>query len=36
LLHWTKDGLDFWAVSDLNAKELGEFVHLNRESPSTP
>jgi anti-sigma factor RsiW len=36
LLHWTTDGLDFWAVSDLNAEELGEFARLNRESPSTP
>ncbi len=23
--HWTQDGLDFWAVSDLNADELAEF-----------
>jgi anti-sigma factor RsiW len=23
--HWRKDGLDFWAVSDINADELAEF-----------
>jgi anti-sigma factor RsiW len=24
--HWSAQGLDFWAVSDLDAEELGEFV----------
>jgi anti-sigma factor RsiW len=24
--HWSNQGLDFWAVSDLDAQELGEFV----------
>jgi len=24
--HWSQQGLDFWAVSDLDAVELGEFV----------
>jgi anti-sigma factor RsiW len=24
--HWSDQGLDFWAVSDLDAEELGEFV----------
>jgi len=24
--HWTDQGLDFWAVSDLDPQELGEFV----------
>jgi anti-sigma factor (TIGR02949 family) len=24
--HWTAQGLDFWAVSDLDPEELGEFV----------
>jgi anti-sigma factor (TIGR02949 family) len=24
--HWTADGLDFWAVSDINAGELDEFA----------
>jgi anti-sigma factor RsiW len=31
LLHWTQDGLDFWAVSDLNSEELGELERLVRE-----
>jgi anti-sigma factor RsiW len=30
LLRWTQDGLDFWAVSDLNAGDLGEFARLQR------
>ena len=25
---WTKDGIRFWAVSDLNAKDLQRFVEL--------
>jgi anti-sigma factor RsiW len=25
LRHWTKDGLTFWAVSDIASPELGEF-----------
>jgi anti-sigma factor RsiW len=24
--HWSDQGLDFWAVSDLAGEELGEFV----------
>jgi anti-sigma factor RsiW len=24
--HWSQDGLDFWAVSDLAGDELDEFV----------
>jgi anti-sigma factor RsiW len=24
--HWTAEGLDFWAVSDINAGELDEFA----------
>lgn len=30
LLHWTQSGMTFWAVSDLNARELEEFVRLLR------
>ena len=30
LIHWTEDGLTYWAVSDLNEKELEEFVQLVR------
>jgi mycothiol system anti-sigma-R factor len=33
LLHWTQDGLTFWAVSDLNVQELAEFGRLERETP---
>jgi anti-sigma factor RsiW len=25
--HWSEQGLEFWAVSDLDGEELGEFVH---------
>ncbi len=25
--HWVRDGMAFWAVSDLNDVELTEFVH---------
>jgi anti-sigma factor (TIGR02949 family) len=25
--HWTRDGMSFWAVSDLNDAELAEFTH---------
>jgi len=25
--HWTRDGMSFWAVSDLNDMELGQFAH---------
>jgi anti-sigma factor RsiW len=35
LLSWTAGGMDFWAVSDLNAGELRQFVELER-SPATP
>jgi anti-sigma factor RsiW len=28
--HWTKDGMSFWAISDLNAAELGDFETLLR------
>jgi anti-sigma factor RsiW len=26
-VHWSDNGMDFWAVSDLEAGKLGEFVH---------
>jgi anti-sigma factor RsiW len=26
LLHWTEEGLDLWAISDINADELAEFT----------
>ncbi len=28
--HWKEDGLDFWAVSDINADELDEFCQKLR------
>jgi anti-sigma factor RsiW len=30
LIHWTRGGLNYWAVSDLNESELEEFVQLMR------
>jgi anti-sigma factor RsiW len=28
VLHWTRDGMTYWAVSDLNESEMKEFVSL--------
>ena len=28
VLHWSRDGMAFWAVSDLNAEELADFARL--------
>jgi anti-sigma factor RsiW len=28
LVHWTKGGMDYWAVSDVNANDLRELAHL--------
>jgi anti-sigma factor RsiW len=38
LVHWTHDGMTFWAVSDLNAGELREFadLFLRRTDPALP
>lgn len=30
LLHWTQDGMDWWAVSDLNAAALAAFADALR------
>lgn len=30
LQHWTQDGMELWVASDLNQKELGEFVGIWR------
>lgn len=27
IIHWSQSGMTFWAISDLNARELGDFVH---------
>jgi len=34
LVHWTEGGMSFWAVSDLNEKELTEFAQ--DYSPEVP
>ena len=31
ILHWAKDGMQYWVVSDLNQSELGQFAELLRE-----
>jgi anti-sigma factor RsiW len=39
IVHWTKSGMAYWAVSSVSAAELGKFAQLVREeSPaaSTP
>jgi len=32
MVHWRHDGMDYWAVSDLNAQELGHFAELQIEA----
>jgi anti-sigma factor RsiW len=32
LLHWTNSGMNYWAISDLNAVELHEFARLVQEA----
>jgi len=37
LIHWSKGGMVFWAVSDLNQKELAEFVQdFSADQPINP
>jgi anti-sigma factor RsiW len=37
ILHWTKSGMTYWAVSSLNAAELGKFAELvSQENSPTP
>jgi mycothiol system anti-sigma-R factor len=31
LVHWTRDGMNYWAVSDVNRSDLEEFAKLVRE-----
>jgi anti-sigma factor RsiW len=30
IIHWAGEGMEYWAVSDLNASELQELVKLLR------
>ena len=32
IVHWTEKGVSYWAISDLEAKELEDFAHLFRTS----
>ena len=32
IVHWAEKGVSYWAISDLEAKELEEFAHLFRTS----
>ncbi|MBX3331721.1 MAG: anti-sigma factor [Nitrospira sp.] len=34
LVCWTQSGMTHWAISDLNSRELQEFVHLLQNPPS--
>lgn len=36
LVHWTKSGLEFWAVSDLKAAELQQFAKLVQAAGTEP
>ena len=38
IVHWTKSGMTYWAVSSLSAAELGKFAQLVRQegSPAPP
>jgi anti-sigma factor RsiW len=36
LIHWTMAGMTYWAVSDLNAGELQEFVRILQNQSATP
>ncbi len=36
LIHWKQAGMNFWAVSDLNAAELAQFAGLVRAGPRPP
>jgi anti-sigma factor RsiW len=34
MLRWTEHGVAYWAISDLNAKELDDFARLFRTAPA--
>jgi anti-sigma factor RsiW len=36
VFHWTRSGMTYWAVSDLEESQLQEFVQLlQNQSPTT-
>ena len=32
LIHWTKDGMTYWAVSDVSGSDLSQFARLSQEA----
>ena len=36
VVHWTAEGMNWWAISDLNAKELSDFSQLVRGRAAQP
>src|SRR5258708_2358049 len=36
VIHWSQDGMEYWAVSDVNQGELRNFVQLVREGAPPP
>jgi len=34
VVHWTEDGVSYWAISDLAASKLEDFAHLFRTTPA--
>jgi anti-sigma factor RsiW len=36
LAHWYASGMEWWAVSDMNASELTEFARILAQSPALP
>jgi anti-sigma factor RsiW len=35
IIHWTINGMEFWAVSDVESKELAHFADLQSAAPTT-
>jgi anti-sigma factor RsiW len=35
-IHWSQGGMEFWAVSDMNQGDLGDFVQLVRSGSPSP
>jgi anti-sigma factor RsiW len=34
VVHWTENGMSYWAISDLAAAKLEDFVRLFRATPA--